>query len=144
MATVNAVGVPRLALLYRAEEHLVETQGVGTVFFDNHVGIDNVEHRLRHLFDGPAALVLAVFENELSILVLRAPRLEGLNIEHISRNDVHIDMNGCCSVLVLQAYADKLTLVLTLILNAIHEVGTALNHTLVHQFLERLVLARVA
>ena len=53
-------------------------------------------------------------------------------------------MDRCGGVLVLQSETDELTLVLTLVLYAIDEVGAALNHTLVDQFLEGLVLAGVA
>ena len=42
--TVNTIGIPRFGLFYRTEEHFVHTQGVGTVFFDNHVGIDYIVH----------------------------------------------------------------------------------------------------
>ena len=83
MAAVDAVGVPGLRLLHGTEEHLVEAQRVGTVFLDNHVGVDHVEHRLRHLLDGPAADVLAVFEHKLGVGVLGAPSLEGLDVEHV-------------------------------------------------------------
>ena len=144
VATVDTVGVPGFRLLHGTEEHLVETQGVGTVLLDNHIRIDDVEHRLRHLFDGPAALVLTILKNEFGIAILRTPSLEGLNVEHVSRDDVHIDVDRRRGVLVLQAEADELTLVGTLVLDAIHEVGAALNHTLIDQLLERLVLARVA
>ena len=60
VTAVYAVGVPRLRLLHRTQEHLVQTQGISTIFLDNHIRIDHVEHRLRHLLDGPSALILAV------------------------------------------------------------------------------------
>ena len=46
-------------------------------------------------------------------------------------------------ILVFQAEAHELTLISTFVLDTIDKVTSALNHTLVHQFLERLVLARV-
>ena len=46
VASVNAVCVPRLRLLHRAEEHLVKAQGVCSVLLDNHVWIDDIVHRL--------------------------------------------------------------------------------------------------
>ena len=42
--TVDTVGVPRLALLQRTEEHFVKTQCVGTISFYNIVWIHNIEH----------------------------------------------------------------------------------------------------
>ena len=53
-------------------------------------------------------------------------------------------MDRRCGIIVLQAEADEFTLVGTLVLDTINEVRTTLNHTLVHELLEGLVLARVA
>ena len=85
MTTVYAVGVPRLGLLHRTEEHLVEAKGVGTKLLDYHVGVHYVKHRLRHLFDSPATHVLTlVIEHKLSIIILRSPCLESLNVEYVA------------------------------------------------------------
>ena len=144
VTAVNTVGVPRLALLHRTQEHFIETQGVSTILLDNHIRVDHVEHRLRHLFDSPATLVLTILKNELCVLVFRTPGLEGINVQHVSRDDVDVYVDRSRGVLVLQSEADELTLVGTLVLNTIDEVGATLNHTLVDQLLEGLILARVA
>ena len=54
---VDAVGVPRFALFHGPEEHFIQPQGVGTVLFDNHIGVNDIEHTLRHLLHGPAAFI---------------------------------------------------------------------------------------
>ena len=61
MATIDAVGVPRLAGFYRTEEHFIQAKRVGTILFDDHIGINHVEHRLRHLLNGPPADVFTIF-----------------------------------------------------------------------------------
>ena len=43
---VNPIGIPRLRKLNRAKEHLVHPEGVGAETLNDHVGVDNVEHRL--------------------------------------------------------------------------------------------------
>ena len=53
-------------------------------------------------------------------------------------------MDRRCGVLVLQPETDELALVRTFVLYAVDEVGASLNHTLVDQLLEGLVLAGVA
>ena len=53
-------------------------------------------------------------------------------------------MDRCGGVLVFQSKAHKLTLVGTLVLDTIDEVGATLNHTLIDEFLEGLVLAGIA
>ena len=83
MYTINTVGVPRLGLLDRAQEHLVESQCISTIFLDDHIRVDHVEHGLGHLLDRPSADVLAILQDELRIVVLRTPLLEGLNIQYI-------------------------------------------------------------
>jgi len=70
---VDTIGVPGLALLKRTEEHLIQTERVGTVALDDHVGVDDIVHRLTHLLDGPSADVLAILEDEVSRSVLGAP-----------------------------------------------------------------------
>ena len=122
VTAIDAVGIPRLRLLYRTQEHLVETECISTIFLDDHVRIDHIEHGLRHFLDSPATLVLSVFEDELSILILWTPSLEGLNVEHISANNVDINMDRCRGVLIFQSEANELTLVGSLILNTIDKV----------------------
>ena len=144
VATVNAVGVPRFRLLNRSEEHLVETKSVGTVFLHNHVGVDNVEHRLRHFFYCPSADVLAVFKNKLSILVFRTPSLESLNVELVCLHDVHVNVDWSDVVVVLKSKAYECRVVLAFLIYTIDKVGTTLNHALVDKFLERLVGTRIS
>ena len=84
MTTVYAVCVPRLGLLHRTEEHLVEAKGVGAKLLDYHVGVHYVKHRLGHLLDSPAADVLTlIVKDKLSVIVLRSPSLECLNVEYV-------------------------------------------------------------
>ena len=132
MATVDTVRVPRLACLHRTEEHFVETKGVGTETLHNHIWIHHIEHRLRHLLDSPATDVLAIFEDEFCRCILRTPSLECLHIEYIVLNDVHIHVDRCHVVLLAEIVADEGVRVL----DAIHEVRTTLNHTLVDELLE--------
>ena len=139
MTTVDTVGVPRLALFHRTEEHLVEAQSVGTELLHNHVGIHHVEHRLRHLLHSPATHILAfIVQDELSGVILWAPSLESLHIQHIGTHNVHVHMDGRHIILVLLLQSHKRVRVL----DAIDKVAPALNHALVNQFLERLFLAR--
>ena len=42
--TIDTVCIPGLGLFYRAEEHFVHTKCVRTVFLNNHIRVDNVEH----------------------------------------------------------------------------------------------------
>ena len=125
--------IPFVSQFYRAEEHLVHTQRIGTVFLDNHVGIYDVEHRFRHLFNRPTADILAVFEDKLGGIVFRTPVLEGFHVEHVVRHDVHIHVEWGSVVLVFQAQRHEGIG----ILDAIYEIASSLNHTLVHQLLER-------
>lgn len=60
--TVDTVRIPRLGLLYRTEEHLVHTQCIRTVFLNNHIGINDVEHGFTHLLHSPAADVFTIFQ----------------------------------------------------------------------------------
>ena len=144
VTTVDTVCVPRLTLLNRTQEHLVKTQGVGTILLNNHIGVNHVEHRLRHFFYCPSADVLTIFEDKLGIVIIWTPSLECLDIENISRYDVYIYMDRSSLLVVLsQVQANKLTLIGTLVLDTINEVRATLNHTLVNQLLEWLVLAAV-
>ena len=144
MATVDAVGVPWFRLLDRTKEHLVEAKRVGTVFLNNHVGVDNIEHRLRHLFYCPSADVLPVFEYEFRILVFRSPSLERLDVELVVVDDVHIDVDRCNLIVALKSEGNEGWMVLAFLVDTIDEVGAALYHSLVNEFLEWLVGARVA
>ena len=140
MHAVDAVRVPRFRLFERAEEHLVHAQCVGAVVIDDVVGVHDVEHRLRHLFDRPAADVPALFEDELRILEFGAPCAERVEIEYVVAHDVHIDVDLLGFVLVFQSEryefvgAD----------HAIDEIRTALDHTLIDEFLERLRFADIS
>ncbi len=130
---VDAVGVPRLALLKRAEEHLVEAERVGSVALHYIVGVDNVEHRFRHFFNRPSADIPAVFQQELGILVVRPPCAEGIGVENVVADDVDIDMDGGNVIVAFQTVADKRIGVL----DAVNKVAPALNHALIDEFLER-------
>ena len=44
MHTIDTVRIPWFGLLNRAKEHFVEAERIGTVLFDNHIRIHNVEH----------------------------------------------------------------------------------------------------
>ena len=59
-ASVDTIGIPRLACLNWTKEHLVQTQGVGTILLYYHIRVDNIEHRLRHLLYCPTTYVLAI------------------------------------------------------------------------------------
>ena len=144
VTAIDTIRIPRLRLLYRTQEHLIETQGISAVFLNDHIRIDHIKHRFRHLLNSPSALVLAILENKLSIVIFRTPSLESLDVENISRNNVHIHVNRCRGVLILQTKANELTLIGTLVFDTINEVTAPLNHTLIDEFLEGLVLARIA
>ena len=137
---VDAVGVPRLACLNGTKEHLIETQGVGTVALHDIIGVDNVEHRLRHLLDCPSADVFVVLENELGVGKLRPPCLELLNVENVVAHDIHIHMDGSGVIVLLEVKRHKLVGVL----DAVNEVAATLNHSLVYKFAEWLGLAHIA
>ena len=42
--TVDSVCIPRFRLFYRTEEHFVHTKCIRTVFLNNHIRIDYIEH----------------------------------------------------------------------------------------------------
>ena len=142
MTAVNAVGVPWLRLFYRTEEHLVQTQCVSTVFLYYHVGIDDVEHRLRHLLNSPSAYILSVFQYKFGIVVFRSPCLEGIDVENVVLHDVDINVYWSSLVLVFQTCRHEYgSLGVVVAVYAIYKVGAALYHTLVYEFLEWLFLA---
>ncbi len=95
--TVDTVRIPRFGLFYRAEEHFVHTKRVGTVFLDNHIRIDYVEHGFTHLFNSPSADVFAIFQDKLSIVIFRTPCFEGFDIQNIVGYDIHIYMERSSS-----------------------------------------------
>ena len=137
--TLDAVGVPRLAGLDGTQEHLIQAQRVGTIFFHDIIGINDVEHRLGHLLDSPAADVLAVLEDKLGILELGAPLAEFFDVKGIKFHNVDIHVDGRHVILVLEVVGYELVG----ILDAINEVAAALNHALVDEFAERLSLAYI-
>ena len=142
MAAVDAVGVPRFALLHGTEEHLIQAQGVGAVTLHDHVGVHDVEHRLRHLFHSSVADILAVLQYKLGVLILGTPFLERLDVEHVGRHDVHVDVDGGGVILVLETEAHEHgCLRVVVVVYAEHEVASSLDHALVDEFLERLLLA---
>ena len=123
MATVDTVGIPRLAGFYRTQEHFVETQGISTILLDNHIWIHHVEHTLRHLLDSPSADVLAIFQDEFSVLILRAPSLECLDIQYIVAYDVYIYVDRSYVVILLQVQAyEYRSLVVVIAVDAVNEV----------------------
>ena len=119
MYAVDTIGVPGLTLLKRTKEHLVQAECVGTIALDDHIGVDDIVHRLAHLLDGPSADVLAILEDEVSRSVLGAPSTEGFEIELIVVDDIHIHMDGGRVVLILEAEGDEGIR----ILDAVDEVG---------------------
>jgi len=140
MYPVDTVRIPRFALLERAEEHLVHTQRIGTVIFHDVVGIDNIEHRFGHLLDCPTADIFAILEDKLGIGKLRTPSPEGIQVEQVVAHDIDIDVDLLRLVLIFQTQRDELVGSH----NTIDEIGTSLNHTLVHQFLEGFAFANIA
>ena len=137
VASVDTVGVPRLGLLHRTEEHLIHTESVGTIFLHNHVRVYHVEHGLRHLFDSPSADVLTIIiEDKFSIVVVRAPVAERFHIEDVPAYDVDIDVDrsDVITLLLVERYEG------VGVLDTIYEVGATLNHALIDEFLERLIL----
>ena len=97
---VNSVAIPRFALVYGTEEHLIKSQCIGSVTLNNHIGIYNIEHALRHLLYCPAANVFAVFKNKLRILVFGSPVSESLCIENVIGNNINVNVNGRYIILI--------------------------------------------
>ena len=138
--SVYSVRIPRLGLFQRSEEHLVHTQSIGAVTFDDIVGINDVEHRLRHFFDRPSADILPVFENKLRIGELRPPCAESVNVENVVADYVHVHMQFLSFVTVLESVRNELVRAD----DPVNEIRTSLNHTLIDEFLERFRLADVS
>lgn len=119
---------PGLALFERPEEHLVQPQGIGAVAVDNVVGIDHVEHRLRHLLHGPSTHIFSILKHKLGIGILRTPCTETLGVQYVVGHNVDIDMYRCHIVVVLESVAHEGIG----ILDSVHEVAPTLDHALVH------------
>ena len=100
--TVNTIGIPRFGLFYRTEEHFVHTQRVGTVFLNNHIRIDYVVHGFTHLLYRPSADIFSIFQDKLSIVILRTPCFESFYIQNIVGYNIHIHMQRSGFVLVFQ------------------------------------------
>ena len=134
---VDTVGIPRLALFDRSEEHFIEAQRIGSVTLYDVVGIDDVVHRFRHFFYGPAADVTAIFEYELGIFIVGPPVTESLDVENIVAYDVYIYVYGSRFVLTFEIVRDERIGVF----DTVHKVGTTLYHTLIDELFERFVFA---
>ena len=139
MHAVDTVRIPRFALLERSEEHFVHPQRIGTVIFNDMIGIHHIEHRLRHLFDRPAAQVFTVLENKFRIGELGTPGPERLQIEQVVAHDVHIDMNLLGIVLVFQPQRHEFIRTD----DTVYEIRAPLDHTLIHEFPERFAFANI-
>ena len=133
MHTVYSVCIPRFGLFYRTEEHLVHTESIGTIFIDNHIRVDHVEHGFTHLLYSPSADVLAIFQNELGGFIFRTPGFESFEVQDVIGYNIHIHVEWGSVVPVFQIQGHECIG----IFDAVYEVAPALNHTLVHQFLER-------
>ena len=147
MATVDAVGVPWLALFHGSEEHLIEAERVGTITFYDHVGIDHVEHRFRHFLYGPSTDIFSILKHKLSIFIFRSPCLEGFDVEDVIGHDVDIHMDGRrVLVLVFESETDEdgMSFFLTGYVVTIDEVASSLDHALVDKFLEGFFFAAVS
>ena len=139
MHSVYSLGIPRFTHLHRAQEHLIKTEGVCAVIVADIIRINNVEHRFAHLFNGPSADVLAVLQNEFCAFIFRSPLLKGLNIQAVISYKVNVHVYLCGLVIIFEIERYKGICVLY----PVYEVGASLNHSLVYQFLERLVLTYV-
>ena len=138
--TVNTLGIPRLRLLKRTEEHLVKPQGIGSISVADLIRIDHIVHRLRHLLNSPSTDILSVFEDELSIRILRPPSLEGFKIQAVAADNVDIDMDLCSLILILKTIGDEGIGPY----DAIDKVGPTLDHSLIDKSLERFVFADIS
>ena len=136
---VDALRIPWLGLLDRTEEHLIKPQSISTIRITDIIRIDDIVHRLAHLLDSPSADVLAVFEHKLSIGKLRSPLSECVNVKTVVLHDIDIDVNLSRLILVPEACGNELVGSH----DTIYEIRTPLDHTLVHKFSERLILAYI-
>ena len=134
---VYALRIPRLRLLHRPEEHLVQTQRIGSVAFYNIVGIDHVVHRLRHLLHCPAAAILTVgIDDKLGVGKLGLPPTEAVCVENIVFHKIYIDVYFGSVVALFFRIRDKSIG----IFYTIDEIATSLYHTLVYEFGKRFVV----
>ena len=139
MHAVDAVRVPRFRLFERAEEHLVHAQCVGAVVIDDVVGSTTLNIDFDIFSIAQPQTYLPSSRMELRILDSGAMRGR-VEIEYVVAHDVHIDVDLLGFVLVFQSEryefvgAD----------HAIDEIRTALDHTLIDEFLERLRFADIS
>ena len=164
MYTINTVGIPRFRHLEWTEEHLVQTQGIRTVLSHCIIWVHDIEHRFGHLLNRPTANVLlwshwradiwiilygsAVCKDKLRILELRHPVTEGIDIQNVVLDDIHVYVDRLNFIFVLwvvdEVVADKEVARCAFADIAINEVRTTLDHTLVDEFGEWFVLADIA
>ena len=100
--TVDSVCIPWFGLFYRAEEHFVHTKCICTVFLNNHIWIDYIEHRFTHLFNCPSADIFSVFEDKFGCFIFRTPCFECFQIQNIIRYDIYVYVNRGNFVLIFQ------------------------------------------
>ena len=137
MYAVYALRIPRLRLLHRSEEHLVQTQRIGSVAFYNIVGIDHVVHRLRHLLHCPATAILTVgIDDKLGVGKLGLPPTEAVCVENIVFHKIYIDVYFGSVVALFFRIRDKSIG----IFYTIDEIAPSLYHTLVYEFGKRFVV----
>ena len=90
----------------------------------------------------------AIRIDELSILKLRHPVAEGVNVEYIVLDNIHVYVDRLYLIFVLwvvdEVVADEEITRCAFADITIHEVGATLNHTLVDKFAEWLVLTDIA
>ena len=94
----DALRIPRLGLLQRTEEHLIETQRVGTIFLHKVIGVLHVVFRFRHLLDFIAAnvdviAILVLLKKEDSVFQIVAPIAESVRVKDVVAYHVDVDMN---------------------------------------------------
>ncbi len=133
--TVDTVGIPWFALFYRPQEHFIQTQRIGTVTFNDVVGVHHVEHGFRHLLNSPSANIFPVLEDEFRISIFRTPFTESIDVELVVVDNVHIHMDRGDIIILLQVEGNKRIG----ILYAVNEIAPPLNHPLVYKLFERLV-----
>ena len=126
------------------------------------VWVHHIEHRLRHFLYCPTADVLFVGRSthvrvvnvgstiridELRILELRHPVTEGIDIEDIVLDDIHVYVDRLNFVFVLwvvdEVVADKEVARCAFADITINEIRATLDHTLVDEFAEWFVLADI-
>ena len=155
VATVDAGHVPGLRLLDGTQEHLVEAQRVGTILLTDVVGVHHIVLRLRHLLDGLIDNILALgIGDELSLLELRTPLTNLVDVKLLAVDGADVGIDGVGLLTVVEVTV-LLGLVVVALLQEVvadkaggalqteNEARPALNHALVDQLAERLVLAGV-